>query len=291
MDMMKNLNAAIDYVEKNLCSELNIDEAARIACVTTDSFMRFFSYITDMTLKEYVRRRRLTLAAEDLKNRNNRIIDVAVKYGYDSADAFSRAFAKQHGITPNFYRKNGGTLTIYPPASFHIVIKGARKMKFKIIKTDAFKVFGVSKEFDRQMYKNREELREFMWTGRFDDVPGKLCEGQWNQKENVSYNGKWYGIWKNGRYMIAREEKAVKSTDFESFVIPADTYVVFETERGGYAGAELPRLFELIFDSWLPTSKYKLKSDLIIEVYHLWTNREERKKKRYYEVWLPVEYK
>ena len=91
--------------------------------------------------------------------------------------------------------------------------------------------------------------------------------------------------------MIAREEKDVKSSEFESFVIPTDTYVVFETERGGYAGAELPKLFELIFDSWLPNSKYKLKSDLIIEVYHLWTNREERKKNRYYEVWLPVKCK
>ncbi len=106
MNMLKQLNAAITYIEQNLCARLDLDEAARLACVTADSFIRFFSYMTGMTLNEYVRRRRLTLAARDLQHGADRIIDIAVKYGYNSADAFAKAFAKQHGITPAAYRKN-----------------------------------------------------------------------------------------------------------------------------------------------------------------------------------------
>ena len=90
MDMLKQLNAAMVYIEQNLCNDVHFDEAARIACVTRDSLMRFFSYMTGMTLHEYVRRRRLTLAACDLKQSTARVMDLSIKYGYESADAFSR---------------------------------------------------------------------------------------------------------------------------------------------------------------------------------------------------------
>ena len=99
MNMLKQLNSAIEYIETNLCAEFDLDTAAGIACVTADSFIRFFSYMTGMTLTEYIRRRRLTLAAQDLQHSKTPIIDIAIKYGYDSAAAFSRAFAKQHGIS------------------------------------------------------------------------------------------------------------------------------------------------------------------------------------------------
>ena len=123
MNMLKQLNSAIEYIEQNLCAEFSLDEAARRACVTADSFMRFFSYMTGMTLNEYVPRRRLILAAQDMRHGDDHVIDIAVKYGYVSADAFSRAFTKQHGITSAAYRKNGGSIKVYPSVSFHIMIE------------------------------------------------------------------------------------------------------------------------------------------------------------------------
>lgn len=178
MNVLKHLNAAMDYIESNLCAELDIDQAARLACVTTDSFLRFFSYMTGMTLNEYIRRRRLTLAASDLKHTNVRVIEIALKYGYDSADSFSRAFSKQHGITPSAYRKLGGSLKVYPPASFQIVIKGAKEMNFRLIELPETRVYGISKQYDGMGYKTREELRHSMWANNCDDVPGQLCEGE-----------------------------------------------------------------------------------------------------------------
>ena len=291
MNMLKQLKAAITYIEANLCAEFDLDIASEIACVTRDSFQRFFSYMTGMTLTEYVRRRRLTLATQDLRYSKDSIIDIAIKYGYDSAAAFSRAFAKQHGITPSAYRKYGGSLKVYPPASFHIMIKGAKEMDFRLIELEETEVYGVSGQYDGQGYKEREELRHLMWAIDCEDVPGKLCEGNWNQPGNTSYDGIWYGIWQDGKYMIGRGANDIKHEKYEVKRIPAGTYAAFKTVCGGHAWEELPKLFELIFDSWLPSSEYRQKSELIIEVYHLWTDYDIRQKNRYYEVWVPVELK
>lgn len=162
MNMLKQLNTPINYIEANLCAEFDLDTAAGIACITADSFIRFFSYMTGMTLTEYVRRRRLTLAAKDLQHGKMPIIDIDMKYGYDSATAFSRAFAKQHGVAPSVYRKDGGSLKVYPPASFHIMIKGAKEMDFRIIELEDTEVYGVSKQYEGMGYKTREELRHSM---------------------------------------------------------------------------------------------------------------------------------
>lgn len=289
MNMLKQLNGAITYIEQNLCTELNLDEVARLACVTTDSFVRFFSYMTGMTLKEYIRRRRLTLAANDLRHGDERVIDIAIKYGYESADAFSRAFAKQHGITPNAYRKNGGSLKVYPPVSFHIMIKGAKEMNFRLIELSETEVFGISKQYNGQEYKTLEELRHIMWSEEYENVPEQLCDGKWNQAGNTAYDGVWYGIWRDGKYIIAREKADISNAAPETCKIPAGTYAAFQTECGTLAWEEFPKLFDLIFDSWLPNSEYRLNSDDIIEVYHLWTDYDMRNKNRYYEVWIPVE--
>ena len=291
MNVLKHLNAAVDYIEANLCAELDFDQTARMACVTTDSFQRFFSYMTGMTLNEYVRRRRLTLAAADLRHTDAQVIEIAMKYGYDSADAFTRAFSKQHGITPSAYRKHGGALKVYPPASFQIVIKGAKEMDFRIIDLPETKVYGISKQYDGMGYNTREELRHSMWANNCDDVPGQLCEGEWNQQGSTAYDGIWYGIWQDGKYMIARDRSDTKTDALEVRIIPAGTYATFKTECGGLAWEEFPKLFGQIFDSWLPSSEYRRTSDLAIEVLHLWTDQEKRRKNRYFEAWIPVELK
>lgn len=279
MDMLERLNSAISYIELNLLDEINLDFAAQIACVTKDSFTRFFSYMTGMTLNEYIRRRRLTLAAYELQNSNVKVIDVAVKYGWNSADAFTKAFTRQHEITPIQARDSSKTIRIYPPASFYIMIKGAREMNFRIIELNETEVYGISKQFDGQGYKTREELRHIMWSEECNFVPAEICDG---------YDGIWYGVGQDGKYTIAREIENTKKDGLEKHIIPSGTYAAFKTECGGVAWEELPKLFELIFDSWLPNSDYKQSGNMMIEVYHLWTDNEIRRKNRYYEVWIPV---
>lgn len=288
MNMLKQLNDAVDYIERNLCGKPDIDKAASIACVTADSFGRFFSYMTGMTVNEYIRRRRLTLAAYELQQNDPRIIDIAVKYGYESADAFTKAFSKQHGVTPTQARKCTGSLSVYSPVSFYITIKGAQKMDFRIVEMEETEVYGVAKQFDGQGYKSREELRHIMWANSCDNVPGQICKGEWNQPSHHAYDGVWYGIWQDGEYMIAREKADTENHALKKRLIKPGTYAAFKTECGGLAWEELPKLRKLIFDSWLPGSQYVQKEDTVIEVFHLWTDREVRRKNRYYEIWIPV---
>ncbi|MBN2076881.1 MAG: helix-turn-helix transcriptional regulator [Dehalococcoidales bacterium] len=147
MDVLERLNGAMTYIEANLCGEIDLDELSSIACYTPDGFNRFFSYMTQTTLAEYIRKRRLTKAAYDLRDSDIKVIDVAVKYGYESADAFAKAFMKQHGITPTKARDLSETIKVYPPVSFHILIKGVKDMEYKIINSDEIVLEGLSKEF------------------------------------------------------------------------------------------------------------------------------------------------
>ncbi|MBO5275181.1 MAG: AraC family transcriptional regulator [Clostridia bacterium] len=288
MNMIKQLNAAIAYIERNLCEEIDTGEIARIACVSHDSFLRFFSYMTGMSLTGYIRCRRLTEAACELQRGRERIIDIAAKYGYDSADSFTRAFVRQHGITPTEARR-GGALTICSPVSFHIIIKGAEKMNFRIVNLEEATVRGISKPYSTAEYSTREDLRHLMWDERAEGIPEQLCDGGWNRSDSTAFDGIWYGIWQKDSYMIARDSLLTKDIPLEQYTIPAGKYAAFTTEQGALAWEAFPRLFEQVFDAWLPTAGYRLRSEEIIEVYHLFTDKELRRKYRYYELWIPVE--
>lgn len=281
MDILKSLNDAVDYIEKHLNEDVDIGKAAQISAMSEYDFSNLFHSLTSMTVREYIRKRRLTLAGEELQNGKEKVIDIAIKYGYDSADSFRRAFVLQHSITPSQARSNKTALKIYPPVSFHINIMGAEKMDFKIIDAEEITVYGISRDcFSSD--KNRYELARTMWSDECDNIPKKICEG---------YDGKWYGIWYSNKYLIGRGKSDCRFDTINSFekdIIPSGKYAVFTTELGGYAGDELPKLHKLIFDAWLPNSQYVQNGNIEIEVYHLCTDRAERRKKRYYEIWVPV---
>ena len=158
-------------------------------------------------------------------------------------------------------------------------------MDFRIIELNETTAAGISRV--NQGYRNREELRHIMWSESEEDIPGKITGGKWNEPGSTAMDGIWYGIWHDGRYMIAREESLTVNAP-ERITIPAGRYAAFRTDPGGLAWEEFPRLFELIFQVWLPSSGYRLKNDMIVEVLHLQTSRELRKKNRYYEVYLPI---
>lgn len=276
MDSLERLNAAIGCIEDNLRGDIDMDRVARLALNTPDGFTRLFSFITGVTLSEYIRRRRLTLAAFDLQDGGGRIIDVAARYGYESADAFSRAFAKQHGLTPSEARRRGASLVAYPPISFHMVIKGDAGLNVRIIETEGLVLKGLSRQF-AGCAADRFEQEHVMWADHHDDVQSRV---------STEIPGTWYGIWDGGTYWIARAGSDVMSDGLTDVSIPAGTYAAFTTKAGGFAGDELPRLHEQVFDSWLASSGYTRSADREIEVYHLFPKSE--RDKRYYELWIPV---
>jgi AraC family transcriptional regulator len=144
MDWLARMNNAMEYIETHLSEAIDYDQVARIACCSTYHFQRMFSFITNVPLAEYIRRRRLTLAAFELQNTGVKVLDIALKYGYESPEAFSRAFKKMHGVAPMSARDKGVSLMAYPRLSFHISIRGDEVMNYKIEDKQAIEMFGAS---------------------------------------------------------------------------------------------------------------------------------------------------
>ncbi len=147
-------------------------------------------------------------------------------------------------------------------------------MDFRIIETEAIRLRGLSKQFTGDA-ADRFEQEHIMWGVEYDNYMKSI---------NPEIPGTWYGVWDNSRYWIAKAESEVSVTDTEPCEIPTGTYAVFSTGYGGFAGDELPKLRELIFDSWLPESGYIQTHDFEVEVYHLYPKDDSRN--RYYEIWV-----
>lgn len=145
MESLSHMNRAMAYIEAHLDDDISYGKIAQIALCSEYHFMRMFSLLSGISLAEYIRRRRLTLAAFDLKTSDMRVIDVAVKYGYTSADSFSRAFYSMHGILPSLARQEYAQLKAYPQMTFQFTIQGGCEMNYRIVKKEAFKLVGFKK--------------------------------------------------------------------------------------------------------------------------------------------------
>jgi len=144
MEWIERLNQAINYMEKHLTGEIDYDQIGQIACCSSYHFQRMFGYMAGMPLSEYIRRRKMSLAAVDLQSGEEKIIDVAARYGYDSPTAFNRAFQSVHGFAPSQAKATGQIIKSFPPICFQISIKGAMQMEYRIEKKDAFRIVGIS---------------------------------------------------------------------------------------------------------------------------------------------------
>lgn len=278
MNILNELNEACNYIENNIENEIDIKEIARITNQSTDSINRFFVSMLGITIKEYIRKRRLSLAVYDLQNSDKKITDIAFKYGFNSYDSFCKAFLNQHNVTPTQAKNPNCEVNIFPPATFEINVKGAQKIKFKICDLEEFEVYGISKNFNCQSSDRFKQEKE-MWSIDYEHYPEKICQG---------YDGIWYGIFENGKYSIARKKEDVEFNGLEKIKIKSGKYAVFTTDKGGYAGDELSKMHDLIFNSWLKDTQYNIKREYIIEVFHLATDREKRRKNRYYEIYIPI---
>lgn len=278
MEWVQRLNSAINYIEENLSGDIKVEEAAKIACCSTYHFQRMFAYMSNITLTEYIRRRRMSLAAVELQSGDCKVVDISVKYGYDSPTAFNRAFKSVHGIAPSQAKENGVVLKAFPRISFKIMIKGDSEMDYRIEKREKFRIIGVSKPLEKELEKNFETVPK-MWeeavvsgtlqklAGAMDSSPkGLLGISVCNEVED----------WK---YFIAVASK--KQLDgFEEYIIPEATWAIFE---GQGTNISIQELEKKIITEWLPSSGYEYGNAPDIEVY---LNPDPQNAK--FEVWIPV---
>ena len=281
MEWLKRLNKAIDYIEENLCGTVSIDEAARIACCSAYHFQRMFSYISEVSLGEYIRRRRMTAAAFEIQSSNTKIIDIALKFGYESATSFNRAFQSIHGISPVNARLNGTMLKAYPRISLSVTIKGNSVINYRIEKKEAFRIIGVRKNLKTDIETNFKNVPSFWADTKKSEIFPELCElitsdfpkilgvSVYENNENFYY------------YIAVKSDKTLKNT-FE-YIVPAATWVIFECT--GAAPESIQNLYRQFYTEWLPTSGYEYGNTPEIETY---TDGDVNSPDYKSELWFPV---
>lgn len=165
MDWIQTMEKAIDYMEENLLSNLECEEVAERVYVSNHHFQRTFNLLTGLTMGEYIRNRRLSLAGGELLRKESKVIDVALKYGYDSPESFTKAFKRFHGITPVQVKKQGASLKSFNRLIIKIIMEGGSSMDYRIEKREAFEVVLMTRTFNYQ--NNMTDIPKF-WSEYLD---------------------------------------------------------------------------------------------------------------------------
>jgi AraC family transcriptional regulator len=288
MEWSERMNAAIAYIEGHLADEVDFTKAAEKAACSLFHFQRMFMVIIGVTPAEYTRRRRLTLAARELTSASDKIIDIALKYGYDSPDSFTRAFRNVHGVTPLAAREPGVTLAAFPRVSFKIELRGGNDMDYRIVEKPAFDIIGRSRKFNTANGENFIEIprfwQEYMKTGEYKTLmemtggkPGKVTGGValgvCFDYEGANFDKFSYGI--------CIEKPAKKPLiKFEEIAVPAAAWAVFDCTLDN-----LQEVTKRIYSEWFPSTGYEHAPAPELEIY---LPEDPRMKVMQCQIWVPV---
>jgi AraC family transcriptional regulator len=287
MDLLRNMNRALHYIEENLTNDIDFREVARLALCSEYHFKRMFSFLAGITLSEYIRRRRLTLAAFELKDSNIKVIDVAIKYNYSSPDSFTRAFQNLHGITPSEAKKNGSSLKAFPKMTFQLSIKGGNEMNYRIEEKEAFHIVGIKERVPIIFHGVNPKIAA-MWESLNDETVRKLKElsnvtplGLLSASLNFS-EGRMEEKGQLDHYIGVATTKDCPN-HLVQLEVPAGTWAVFEAV--GPFPETLQNVWGRIYSEWFPSSNYEHVEGPEI----LWNEHKNVTSPTFKsEIWIPV---
>ena len=270
MDQITAIQRAIDYTEAHLTDEIDYEAAAREAASSVFHFQRLFSMLCGYTLGDYIRMRRLSLAADELQRKGGKIIDIALKYGYDTPESFSRAFTRFHGITPTQARR-GGNIKSFSRLSVKLILDGGNLMDYRIEKRDAFKLICRKKQVNKpQGDTATADISAFWGECSTDGTMEKLCK--YASFDNlrgilgVCFSGEMANS--GFPYGIGAEYNGAPLTDggFDIVEIPAHTYAVFQCK--GKMPDAFKETYKKICTEFFPqSSTYEYGNGIELEVY------------------------
>jgi AraC family transcriptional regulator len=285
MGWIEGIGEAINYIEENITEEIEIKNIAEKTFMSTFYFQKGFAMLCGFTVGEYIRQRRLTLAGSELVSTDEKIIDIALKYGYTSPDSFTKAFTRFHGVTPTAARKDGAMIRSFAPLKIKLLLEGGYIMDYKIVNKDSFTVMGVSKSFKYD--SATAEIPQF-WTEHYKTGNGKFVCGMYGLSIDESMGSDEF------EYLIADNyDPSIEIPNgFITKVIPKQNWAVFACK--GPMPKSLQDVNRKIFSEWLPNCKeYEIAAGYNIEMY---TNVADYPKgtqdENYYsEIWIPVKKK
>lgn len=289
MDWTQGLQNAINYIEDNLTNDIDYEIVASKSGFSSFYFQRIFGILCGCSLGEYIRNRRLTLAGNELSSANEKVIDIALKYGYDSPESFARAFSKFHGISPSKAKENNSVLKSFSRLSVEINLKGGSVMNYKIVKRDSFKVLEKLSVQSIDDEQNKNTIPDF-WTQSHQDGTVYKLLSLAKDRTNI------FGICYNNdltdkqsfEYSIAAlcDDNCEIPEGFRMNEIPARTWVVFECV--GPMPDAMQQTWHKICAEFFPTSSYKPTYEMDIEAY---TAGEMNSADYKSEIWVPIEEK
>ncbi len=284
MEWTRALKESIAFIELNLLSDLSLERLSKHVHISEFYFQKAFGIMTGYTIGEYIRNRRLYLAALDLIEKDEKVIDLAYKYGYETPESFSKAFGRFHGLSPMKLKKQPFRIKVFLPIEISISVKGGHQLEYKVEELTSFKVIGIGRRFS---YENAfDEIPEF-WKSWKEKRPVKADE-RIESDLNIGKYGISIDIIKNSHafdYYIAGDfDENQAGRPYEVIDIPALKWVKFYCT--GPMPTALQALNTRIFNEWLPENeKYEISAGYNIEVYHSGNiNASDYKS----EIWIPV---
>ena len=298
MVWLHGMNRVVQHIEENLTQAVSYEALSRIVGCSVYEFSRIFSFMAGMSISEYVRRRRLSQAAFDIQSTDGKILDIALKYCYESHSTFSRAFKEMHGVSPTSARNEGVPIKTYPPISFVLTIKGVDVMTFRIEKRDSFQIMGLAGYHSFDENCQDPEWKDTLWGQFLDggdgpDGSGTFNQAFWNKGNPSYYTAPFWQVGAtdfhsvDGRTptIIGAEYKGSKPNveNMSMKTIPGATWAVFTFK--GETGSNVGEAITRIVTEWFPQSQYKRDENIpSLDVYPDGVIDENYE----WEIWMPV---
>lgn len=282
MDWIQGMQSAIDYIEAHLLEQVDFNDVAKAASSSTFHFLRMFNMLTGFTVGEYIRNRRLTLSAQELALSDAKVVDISLKYGYETHESFTKAFQRFHGISPSAARKPGANLKSMGKLSIQVILKGERALNYRMIEKDAFAVVGKKIVVSNKNGENFKIIPKFCETcsqdGTFETLQ-RLCVDDMGimgicanfQKDCFDY------------YVAVTYTGGEIPAGMETLSISKHTWAVFEAV--GPIPDEIQDVWKRIFSEWFPSNEYEHADGPELEVYEP-GDMSKADYKSY--VWIPV---
>ena len=269
---IEGFQESIDFMEKNLTNDIDIEEIAKMASFSPYYYQRIFAALCGVTVGEYIRNRRMTLAAQELNKGDVKVIDVAVKYGYDSPDSFAKAFQKFHGITPSQARETGAMLRSFAPLHIKITMEGGNMLDYRIVEKAPFTIVGVKRPFNSDT--SYQEIPKFWdeWLSQGENRPIMGTFGVC-----IDMKGKDFDYWIADLYFPWEDIPE----GCETRVISASTWAQFPCTMENLQDTNTK-----IWSEWLPSLQgYTIAGEYDIEVY---LPPKEGEKDMSVYIWVPL---
>ena len=282
MEWTDAIQSAISFIEQHITDDITAEDVANHVHISSFYFQKGFSMLCGYSVTEYIRNRRLALAGGALAATDMKIIDIAMKYGYDSPDSFTKAFTRFHGVSPAMVRKNDVTIKTFAPLKLEILLKGGYLMNYKIIDKESFTVLGASKKFE---YENCKQEIPLFWQEHYAKGHGKYVGGMFgiNIDEQMGNDSL--------EYLIADlyNPNTEITEGFVTRTIPAFTWAVFSCD--GPLPTALQDVNTKIFSEWLPALKeYEFAAGYCVEMYDAADKypRGVQDENYHSEIWIPI---